>query len=176
MAFRIRHETRDYTVEERTCRGQFPDVWEEVILMKKLVVVLVALGVSCLFLWSSTAQENYRIIVNSENPATSASKADISNLLLKKKTRWDGGASADPVDLGGDSPVREAFSRDIHGRSVTSIKNYWQRQIFSGRDVPPPEVASDADVVAFVASRPGGIGYVSANARLRGVKAVTVAN
>jgi len=115
------------------------------------------------------------VIVNKNNPADSVSKEDLSNILLKKKSRWDYGASAAPIDLDSRSPVREAFSQDVHGRSVSSIKNYWQRQIFSGREVPPPEAGSDAEVVTFVASQPGAIGYVSASARLTdGVKVVEI--
>lgn len=124
--------------------------------------------------WGFAAQENYIVIVHPDNTSSALSKGKISQLLLKKSSRWDDGLSAEPIDLDAKSPTREAMSRDVHGRSVNSIKSYWQRQIFSGRSVPPPEVGSDADVIAFVSSNPGGIGYVSASASLSGVKAITV--
>lgn len=145
--------------------------------MKKLLVGIAALAIGLgVSLWTVTAQDSeaYRVVVHQDNPISTVSKAEVSNFLLKKKLRWDSGAVAEPVDLDSKSPVREAFSRDVHGRSVSSIKNYWQRQIFSGREVPPPEVSSDADVIAFVRGHPGGIGYVSPNARLSGVKTVTI--
>lgn len=124
----------------------------------------------------SAKAPSYRIIVHRDNPADSISKVKISQLFLKKSSRWDHGPETEPVDRDSDSPVRESFSRAVHGRSVSSIKNYWQRQqqIFSGRGVPPPEVSSDADVIAHVKSRPGGIGYVSPNAKLDDVKVVRV--
>ena len=126
---------------------------------------------------SAAAQEGYRVVVNKDNPIDSITKQQLSHLLLKKRTRWDhNNTSADPVDLDSSSPVRETFSKDVHGRSVSSIKNYWQRQIFSGRGVPPPEVTSDAAVVAYVSSRPGAIGYVSARAQLNDVKVLTVSD
>jgi ABC-type phosphate transport system substrate-binding protein len=122
-----------------------------------------------------SAQGGYRVIVNDGNPQAALSKDEVSRFLLKKTTSWSHGAAAEPVDLGDKSEVREALSRDVHGRSVSSIKNYWQRQIFSGRAVPPPELASDAEVVSYVARRPGGIGYVSGSARLgSGVKEVRI--
>ncbi|MCP4655626.1 MAG: phosphate ABC transporter substrate-binding protein [bacterium] len=144
--------------------------------MKKLLVVLTVLVIGMAFLWTATAQDStaYRVIVHQDNQTSTVSKSEVSNLLLKKKLRWESGDDAEPVDLDSKSAVREAFSRDVHGRSVSSIKNYWQRQIFSGREVPPPEVSSDADVVAFVRGHPGGIGYVSPNARLSGVKVVSI--
>lgn len=144
--------------------------------MKKLATILFAVAILFAFLWSVRAQPgaDYQVIVHTSNDVSAISKDEISKLLLKKKTRWDDGTDAEPVDLDSNSSVREAFSRDVHGRSVASIKNYWQRQIFSGREVPPPEVATDAEVVDFVRSREGGIGYVSPNARLSGVKTIDV--
>ncbi len=144
--------------------------------MKKLLILLTALVIGVVFLWTAKAQDStaYQVIVHPENQTSTISRSEVSNFLLKKKLRWDSGDTAEPVDLDSKSAVREAFSRDVHGRSVSSIKNYWQRQIFSGREVPPPEVSSDADVVAFVRGHPGGIGYVSRNARLSGVKVVDI--
>jgi hypothetical protein len=78
------------------------------------------------------------------------------------------------VDLADDSKVRDAFSLDIHGRPASKIVSYWQRQIFSGREIPPPRLANDADVVAYVASHRGAIGYVSARAPTPGVRKVDV--
>ncbi len=124
----------------------------------------------------SAEAPGYRIIVHRDNPADSISRVKVSQLFLKKISRWDHGPEAEPVDRDAKSAVRESFSRAVHGRSVSSIKNYWQRQqqLFSGKAVPPPEVASDADVIAHVRSRPGGIGYVSPNAKLDDVKVVRV--
>ena len=72
--------------------------------------------------------------------------------------------------------MREKFSKDIHGRKVSSIKAYWQKQIFSGRKIPPPEKKSDREVLVFVQNNPGAVGYVSASANLSqyNVKALKV--
>ncbi|MFI5182916.1 MAG: phosphate ABC transporter substrate-binding protein, partial [Vicinamibacteria bacterium] len=73
------------------------------------------------------------------------------------------------------SRVRAAFSKGVHGRSVDAVQNYWQQQIFSGRDEPPRVKTSDAEVMTFVQSNPGGIGYVSDTATLiDGVKFLDV--
>ena len=64
------------------------------------------------------------------------------------------------------------FSRDVLERDVASVRRYWAQQVFSGRGVPPPEVTSDAEVVKYVASHPGAIGYVAGGADLTGIKAV----
>lgn len=122
--------------------------------------------------FAGAQESSFVVIVHPSNAEKTLSKSRVSQLLLKKSSRWENGTAAEPVDLNAQSPVREQVSEVIHGRSVNSIKSYWQRQIFSGKSVPPPELASDADVVAYVRGRPGAIGYVSANARLDGVDRV----
>jgi ABC-type phosphate transport system substrate-binding protein len=79
-----------------------------------------------------------------------------------------------PVDQAKSSAVRDAFSREILGKSVAAVEQYWTQAIFSGRAVPPVEKHSDADVLAYVRENPGAIGYVSASAPRDGVKRVTL--
>ena len=123
-----------------------------------------------------TEKGSFVVIVHPDNPAKSVSKKKVSRLLLKELAKWDSGLSAQPVDLDTRSETRRDFSRHVHGRSVASIKNYWQRQIFSGRAVPPLEVTTDLAVISHVRSYPGGIGYVSASASLDGVKILDLAS
>lgn len=144
--------------------------------MKRTVLLAIAL---CLLIagWSITAQgsDNFVVIVNADNPVSEISKSELSGFLLKKKSKWGSGDSVEPADLDSSSDVRAAFSEAIHGRTVASIKNYWQRQIFSGRGVPPKEVKSDSEMVAHVSGDRGAIGYVSTNTRLGdGVKTVRI--
>lgn len=145
--------------------------------MRKLIAARSALAILWLtvLLPAALAQSSYyRIIVHPDNLLTSISKADASAYLLKKKRSWPDGGRVQPVDLAAQSPVRQALSEDIHGRSVASINNYWQRQIFSGRETPPPELGSDDEILSFVRANPGAIGYVSSSASLEGVKELAV--
>lgn len=116
----------------------------------------------------------YRVIVHPDNPAGSISTQRVSRMFLGQTSRWEHGPEVEPVDQGPGSAARELFSRAVHGRSVSSIKNYWQRQASSSGAKPPAEVASNAAVVAYVKSHPGGIGYVSPQARLDVVKIIRV--
>ncbi len=117
----------------------------------------------------------YKIVVNAKNPVASLSRAKVAAYFLKKSTSWEGGGAVQPVDLAEDSPAREAFTRDVLRRSVTAVKSYWQQRVFSGRDLPPPEKASDDEVIAFVKSNEHAIGYVSASAEPAGIKVITIA-
>lgn len=120
------------------------------------------------------AAQEFKIIVNPAN-STSELTADVaSKVFLKQVPKFPNGTPAQPVDQGKAAAARVAFTRTILGRAVSAIESYWQQQIFSGKDVPPPTKSGDDDVIAFVKANPGGIGYVSASASLAGVKVVTV--
>ena len=121
------------------------------------------------------AEAQYVVIVNAQSSLSNISAADLSKLFQKKARRLPDGSDAVPLDQDKNSSVREAFSQAVHGRGVAQIEAYWQQQIFAGKDVPPDTRASDADVIAFVGSTPGAIGYVSSSATLgSSVRQVTV--
>lgn len=119
-------------------------------------------------------QPEFRVIVNARVPVLSLSKADVSKLMLRQLPRWQDGTEAMPVDLPEQSPTRESFNRQIHGRKGPAIASYWQRQIFSASQVPPPTLSSDDEVVSYVREQPGAIGYVSPSARLAGVREIEI--
>jgi len=112
----------------------------------------------------------FRVIVHPKSSLRSARKGVLADAFLKKVTRWDDGEPIRPVDLRADSRVRRRFSEVVLRRSVGAVRSYWQQRIFSGRDVPPPELESDESVIAFVAKYEGAIGYVSGGAKLVGVR------
>ena len=115
---------------------------------------------------------SFVVIVNAANPVTPSAE-DLASVFMKRITRWD--VDAMPivvVDGSPDSRVRQEFTRVILHRNVDMMEAYWQQQIFSGRDVPPVEKESDAEVLAFVRRHPGAIGYVSPSAPLDGVRVV----
>jgi len=120
------------------------------------------------------AEPAFRVIINPENPTVSISRSTLSKIFLKSQTSWSNGNRILPVDLRVTNRVRDAVSRAIHGRSATVIKNWWNQQIFAGKGVPPPELASETKVVAYVLANPGAIGYVAADANVGDAKTVAV--
>jgi TonB family protein len=119
------------------------------------------------------AQDGYKVIVNPANPIASASKAQLSNFFLDKAT-WDDGQPVVAVDLPVTSPVREAFSRDILNMPPSAVVARWRNVSGAGRGDPPPAMATDREVLAFVRLKPGGIGYLSAAADTQGVKVISI--
>jgi ABC-type phosphate transport system substrate-binding protein len=116
----------------------------------------------------------YVVIVHASNPNAGMPRRFVADAFLKKTTRWPDGSVIRPVDLPADSSTRAHFSDDVLNRSVAAVKSYWQQMIFSGRDVPPPELANDDEVVKYVAQNAGAVGYVSGTAQLGGVRPLRV--
>jgi ABC-type phosphate transport system substrate-binding protein len=114
----------------------------------------------------------YRLIVNPGNPTAEVERAFVAQAFLRKISRWPTGETILPIDLDQNSRVRRRWSSEVLNRSVEAVKSYWQGMIFSGRSLPPPEAASDDQVVDYVLHRPGSIGYVSAEANLHGARVV----
>lgn len=121
-------------------------------------------------LWLADARAaddvEFRVIVHPGNALKLVSREFLAAAFLKKASRWDDGETIRPVDLRADSWVRRRFSEDVLHRSVPAVRNYWQQRIFSGRDVPPPELDSEEAVVRYVAKYPGAVGYVSTSTKL----------
>ena len=117
---------------------------------------------------------SWKLVANNSVSTTTLSKKQVADLFLKKTAKWDSGAAVVPVDQVDASTAREAFSKAVHGKSAAAVKSYWNQQIFSGRDVPPVEKRTDNEVLSFVRSTPGAIGYVSDGTPTDGVRVIAV--
>jgi ABC-type phosphate transport system substrate-binding protein len=133
--------------------------------------VVVAAGVIVALVQQAEAA-GFKVVAHPSVPVASLSRTAVSAAFLKKTEKWPDGTAIVPVDQAHDSPLRQTFSQAIHERSVAMIDAFWQKQVFSGRATPPLTKAGDAEVVAYVRSNPGAIGYVSAGADSSGLKEI----
>lgn len=124
-----------------------------------------------LLLWSAAALGQsgwrFRVVAHKDVPADTITLKQLSKIFLKKQIRWKDDTPIDPVDLVENASTREQFSQKVHRKKVSKIKAYWQKQIFTGRGVPPPEKRTAREVLEYVESHPGGIGYVPVNVSLK---------
>lgn len=127
---------------------------------------------------SAQEETGYVVIVHVDNPVTELDKKEIAKIFLKKTKEWkELQKTIEPIDLAADSPIRERFSKEVLERTMNAVKAYWQKEIFSGRAVPPVEKTSDEDVLKFVSEHVSAIGYVSSSADMSAyekVKTMTV--
>lgn len=120
--------------------------------------------------------QGFKVVVHRSNPADSISAGRLQQLFMKTVTRWPGGSTIQPVELRGQPPARQEFARRVLGKSLPALKSHWNKLIYSGREVPPVEMASDEEIVAFVKANEGAIGVVSASAATAGTKVLALAD
>jgi len=116
----------------------------------------------------------FRVIIHGGSAHARLDRDFVANAFLRKASRWPQGGAIRPVDLHSQSAVRQKFSTQVLRRSVAAVRIYWQQLIFSGRGLPPPEMASDLEVVRYVARNAGSIGYVSGSTDVGGVTVVSL--
>jgi ABC-type phosphate transport system substrate-binding protein len=126
----------------------------------------------------ASQEKDFSVVVARSSPLTSVKRQELAKVFLRKITRWSDGTEAIPVDQSLRVPVRAAFTKavlSLEGISqISAVESYWLQQVYSGRGSAPVVKPSDAEVIAFVASKPGGVGYVSAQADVSSVKVLKI--
>jgi ABC-type phosphate transport system substrate-binding protein len=146
--------------------------------MKQKIVQIARRGLpGALFvLMAASAQaQSAKIVAHAATDVGELSSAAAARIFLKQELKFASGARAVPVDLAKTSPVRAAFSKEVLGKAVSAVEQFWIQQVFAGKETPPVSKATDAEVLDFVKATPGAIGYVAASAELpSGVKVITL--
>jgi ABC-type phosphate transport system substrate-binding protein len=131
---------------------------------------------SCMLSAAAARAEGIKVIVNPGVPGNSIKRDVLAGIFLKKLTRWGDGQPISVVEQSMGARVRASFCQEVLRETPQAVQAYWTQQMFASRLVHPPVKPSDQDVVAFVASTKGAIGYVSAEADVGGaVKTLRVA-
>jgi ABC-type phosphate transport system substrate-binding protein len=124
---------------------------------------------------SRAASGSYKVVVNAARAESILTRRQVADIFLRRNGQWGDGSQVLVADLSTTSPVRAAFSRDVMGQVVDVEVRYWQQQMMSSRGFPPI-VKSEKDVLSFVGTTAGAIGYVSGDTPLPpGLKAVQIA-
>lgn len=119
-----------------------------------------ALGTFLAFLASAYAHAEVVVIVHPSN-ANTISDEDIKSLFLGKRKAFPNGDEAVPLNLLVDSDARNQFNVNALGKSESQLKAYWSQLLFTGKGVPPRELAI-TDAISEVASNVKAIAYVDA--------------
>jgi ABC-type phosphate transport system substrate-binding protein len=135
-------------------------------MMSAAVLVTVATAVGA---------EGFQIVVHPSVEGSKISRSVLADIYKKDVIRWGNDVRIRPVDQSSQTPVRQAFTREILGRSLGEVQEYWTQRLAVDRELPPATKASDEAVLAFVARKKGAIGYVSSGVDLPpDVKVLTV--
>lgn len=127
--------------------------------------ILSSLLVSALLVLSlgtdtSQAGSGITIIAHAGTPKLDASA--LKKLFMGRLVEIEG-MNVTPVNQSSGSQVRSRFMQEVLGESDDKYIAYWTVRRYIGKGAPPKEFTSDADVINYVQSTPGAIGYITEN-------------
>jgi len=71
------------------------------------------------------------------------------------------GISVLPISAKPGTSERNTFLQEFLNLDEDKYTAYWTVRRYVGKGAPPPELANDADVIQYVQSTPGAVGYIS---------------
>jgi len=100
------------------------------------------------------------VVVSSQNPTETLSRAELSDIYLGRLNRFPSGVAVELVDQRESSPAYNEFYRSYLEKTPTQIKAHRSKLIFTGRGQPPALVANDSAMANIIAVSPRAIGYL----------------
>lgn len=128
-----------------------------------IILLLAAMGANAL---------EIVIIANSQN-TNSLSRETIAQIYTGNKSTWPDGSRIVACDQKMESQAAKAFLSVYPRKSTADYQALWMEKMLSGAANPPKSLGSDNDVIEFVASNKGAIGYVAKESVTGKVKDVT---
>jgi hypothetical protein len=104
--------------------------------------------------------KGFKVVVNAAVPGTKVPRAVLGQIYLGNAQRWGDGRPIVAVDQSSTSRVRKEFSESVLQMPIMMVQQYWLREVSSTKR-PPRTKDSDDEVISFVASESGAVGYVS---------------
>ena len=113
------------------------------------------------------------IIGHSELPVDTLTVDELKNIFKGKMALWDNKQKINFVLLQGGR-FHDHFIRRYIRKTPRQYNRYWQRLVFSGRGYPPVTFGSEKEVLAYVESTPGSIGYIKERKLKKTVKIISI--
>jgi ABC-type phosphate transport system substrate-binding protein len=121
----------------------------------------------------TSAAADLVIIANPGVAETALDTRDLQRIYLGKQTQWQDDSSIVPVMLK-SGPLNDQFIENYIDRSVQRFVTYWRQMVFTGKGIPPKSFVQESDLVEYVASTPGSVGFASADTKVSGVKVLSL--
>ncbi|KQN69237.1 phosphate ABC transporter substrate-binding protein [Duganella sp. Leaf61] len=132
-------------------------------------LLALTLGLTC-----TTASAELVVIVSAKRAPLTLNSGQVSDIFLAQTERFPNGDSVTPLDLSIDSPLRDQFYNKVSAKSPALLRAYWTKMVFTGRGLPPREMATSVAMRRLVAANPSLIGYIDSAALDDSVQIVLV--
>ena len=130
------------------------------VVVSAMVAVVAAILLVSRPAWS----DDFVLIRNAKNPATSISSAEAKEMAIGKRKVWPGGAVVGLVLTQPGSGELRWFASRVCGVADMALMAKIKQEVFKGELRKPVIVTSDKDTIAAVAADEGAMGIVPADA------------
>ena len=141
-------------------------------MMRTTTTMLSLVGIILLVLLAHTAvcAAEVVVIANNDVPADSIDRDTVASIYLGKKTKWNGHAIC--VGMLREGATHETFVKDVVRTTPQKLRRLWKKVVFAGRGRPPKIFKTEEELIQFVASNAGAVGYANPSASSKGVKVI----
>ena len=119
--------------------------------------------------WAS--EQEFVVIVNLGNDRNQMDRREVRGHYLLQTQRWATHDKVAPVDQEGQSEIRGSFLASVLKMNHSGLKRHWIQQQYQNALRPAVVVKGDSEVIAYVATNRGAIGFVRVRS-LDGAKGV----
>jgi hypothetical protein len=133
-----------------------------------------------LVLWLLTATgghcragADFVLVANVANDVAGISRQEVELIFLSRRQSWPNGDKI-AVLINENPKIYDTFSYTILKRSPRQYLIYRKKMLFRGQGMPLPTVKTDQEVIDFVSSHVGGLGYISPESVTPAVKVVPI--
>ncbi len=110
--------------------------------------------------WASQAHAQAGGVVVIGHPALERLDVATVQRIFTGRVIEVAGVTVNPVNVSQGDPVRSRFLATFLNQDEEKYLAYWTVRRYIGKGVPPREFATASEVIRFVQSTPGAIGYV----------------
>lgn len=107
---------------------------------------------------SAADSEKFALVGNKDVPDT-LDKEDVKQIFLGKRTFWDQDRQITFVIFSKEG-IFNAFLKVYIGKTMDQYKNYWKKQVFTGKGRMPKAFEQSSDLSAYIAETSGAIGFL----------------
>jgi len=123
-------------------------------MMRYLAITLV---ISLLIFLPAQVAAEIVVITSSSSEITELTRRQVVDTYMGRVLITPNGQRLMPYD---NEVIREAFYRQLIGKTLAGVNAYWAGLLFSGRASPPRRVADNAAMLELIEENPNAIGYI----------------
>jgi len=144
-------------------------------MKNKIVICLILATIGAIVFMSAgiAAAQGVIVIANPKVPVGSLTGDEVKDIFLAKKTQWDNGQKINFVTLK-DCDTHRAFLKQYLQKSSSQFERYFRTLVFTGKGSIPKAFDTEEQLVGFVSSTDGAIGYVSRGTNTGSAKVLTI--